>query len=77
MISGVLILLAGIALCLRSMPHGIWAATFATVNLIVIRLVEEPGLEQRFGDEYRTYARAVPRFIPRVSPWDVHDDVEE
>jgi len=77
MISGVLILLAGIALCLRSLPHAIWAATFVTVNLIVIPLVEEPDLEQRFGDEYRTYARAVPRFIPRVSPWDVHDDVEE
>jgi protein-S-isoprenylcysteine O-methyltransferase Ste14 len=70
MISGVLFMLAGLALCLRSGPHGIWAALFAAINMLFIPLLEEPDLEQRFGDDYRAYCRAVPRFIPLVRPWD-------
>jgi protein-S-isoprenylcysteine O-methyltransferase Ste14 len=31
--------------------------------------VEEPGLERRFGDEYRAYRRGVPRWIPRRTSW--------
>lgn len=67
MISGVIFLLAGLALCLRSVPHAIWAAVFVTLNLIFIPLVEERDLEQRFGDDYRAYCRVVPRFIPRFT----------
>jgi protein-S-isoprenylcysteine O-methyltransferase Ste14 len=32
-------------------------------------LVEEPGLERRFGDSYRAYKANVPRWIPRLTPW--------
>jgi protein-S-isoprenylcysteine O-methyltransferase Ste14 len=67
MISGVIFLLTGIALGLRSVPHAIWAGLFVTLNLILIPLVEEPVLEQRFGDDYRAYCRAVPRFVPRLT----------
>ena len=69
MISGVLFMLAGLALCLRSGPHGTWAAVFAAINMVFIPLVEEPDLEGRFGDEYRAYCRAVPRFVPSMRPW--------
>ena len=69
MISGVLFILVGLALCLRSLPHGTWAAVFAAINMTFIPLVEEPDLEGRFGDEYRAYCRAVPRFIPLMRPW--------
>jgi len=31
-------------------------------------LSEEPGLERRFGEDYRRYKRAVPRWIPRLVP---------
>lgn len=69
MISGVIFTLAGIALVMRSAPHGTWALLFLGLNLLFIPLLEEPELEMRFGDDYRRYRRAVPRFIPRVRPW--------
>lgn len=34
-----------------------------------IPLLEEPGLERRFGAAYRLYRRIVPRWIPRLRPW--------
>jgi protein-S-isoprenylcysteine O-methyltransferase Ste14 len=30
---------------------------------------EEPTLEQTFGSEYEAYRAAVPRWIPRITPW--------
>lgn len=30
---------------------------------------EQPALAQRFGNEYRTYCRAVPGWWPRLTPW--------
>ena len=69
MISGVIFVLFGEALALLSLPHGAWAATFLVLNLLYIPLVEEPQLEQRFGDSYREYRRHVRRFLPRFRPW--------
>jgi len=40
------------------------------VNAIYIPLVEEPGLERRFGDDYFLYKKNVPRWIPRLRPWE-------
>ena len=31
---------------------------------------EEPTLRATFGDEYKTFCAHVPRWIPRVRPWD-------
>jgi protein-S-isoprenylcysteine O-methyltransferase Ste14 len=70
MISGVLFILAGEALILRSIPHAWWAAIFAGLNAIVIPLTEEPLLKLRFGDDYRVYCQNVRRFVPRVKPWE-------
>lgn len=69
MISGVLCMLAGLALLIRSWPHAVWAAVFAAMNLLYIPLIEEPMLETRFGDDYRAYKRGVPRFLPLIRPW--------
>jgi protein-S-isoprenylcysteine O-methyltransferase Ste14 len=69
MISGVIFMLCGLALGLRSAPHGVWAATFIAANLLYIPLFEEPQLESRFGDSYRHYRRGVRRFVPRLRPW--------
>jgi protein-S-isoprenylcysteine O-methyltransferase Ste14 len=69
MISGVIFILAGIALVMRSVPHAKWALLFLGLNLLFIPLLEEPDLEMRFGDDYRRYRSAVPRFIPRYRPW--------
>jgi len=69
MISGVIFLLLGEALVLLSPPHGVWAAAFFVLNLVYIPLIEEPQLEQRFGEPYREYRRHVRRFVPRLRPW--------
>ena len=37
---------------------------------IFVRGYEEPKLRKTFGDEYVRFYAAVPRWIPRVSPWD-------
>jgi protein-S-isoprenylcysteine O-methyltransferase Ste14 len=69
MIAGVIFILAGLALMLRSIPHGVWAAAFVAINAIYIPLTEEPMLEHRFGEDYREYCRHVRRFVPRRRPW--------
>jgi protein-S-isoprenylcysteine O-methyltransferase Ste14 len=69
MISGVLLVLLAEGLILRSPPHLAWAGAFALINALYIPLFEEPGLRVRFGEEYREYARHVPRLIPRPTPW--------
>jgi protein-S-isoprenylcysteine O-methyltransferase Ste14 len=70
MISGVIFLLAAEAALLRSAPHAIWAAIFAGLNVIYIPILEEPMLEERFGEDYAEYRRHVRRFVPRLRPWD-------
>ena len=47
----------------------IWSAAFLAVNCVYFSIYEEPGLERRFGEEYRLYKRNVPRWIPRRTPW--------
>lgn len=70
MISGVLFNLLGEALLFASLGIGVWFALFFTTNAIYIPLSEEPGLEKRFGEDYRRYRENVPRWIPRWKPWD-------
>jgi protein-S-isoprenylcysteine O-methyltransferase Ste14 len=69
MISGVIFMLCGLALGLRSAPHATWAAGFMAATFLQIPLLEEPQLEARFGSAYRRYRSAVPRFVPRMRPW--------
>jgi protein-S-isoprenylcysteine O-methyltransferase Ste14 len=69
MISGVLLVLLGEALALRSTGVLMWALIFFAVNAIYLPLVEERGLVGRFGDDYVTYRRNVPRWVPRTTPW--------
>lgn len=69
MISGVLSILLGEAICLGSIPLLYWFILFLMLNLVYMPLVEEPGLERRFGEEYARYRRNVPGWIPRLRPW--------
>ena len=69
MISGVLFVVIGEALILLSIAHAAWAAFFLAVNVVYIRFVEEPQLARRFGPGYDVYRESVPRFVPRLSPW--------
>ena len=66
MITGVATILTGEAVLFGSWHLAVWALTFILLNHVHFLLVEEPGLERRFGDSYLEYKRAVPRWIPRV-----------
>jgi len=69
MISGVLLVLVGVALYLISVPHALWALTFFGINAVYIPLFEEPQLRRRFGASYIEYCQHVPRLVPRLRPW--------
>ena len=69
MISGVLLVLLGESLVLRSAAHAAWTACFLALNLVYIPLVEEPQLARRFAASYLEYRRHVPRVVPRLRPW--------
>jgi protein-S-isoprenylcysteine O-methyltransferase Ste14 len=43
-------------------------------HMIVSR--EEEFLASKFGEEYRLYRQAVPRFIPRLTPYEREQDVK-
>ncbi|MBI5304422.1 MAG: isoprenylcysteine carboxylmethyltransferase family protein [Chloroflexi bacterium] len=76
MITGVLGVLLGEAMCLGVLGLFVWFAVFLLMNLVYIALIEEPGLQQRFGDAYAEYQRNVPRWIPRREPWEPRSDDE-
>jgi protein-S-isoprenylcysteine O-methyltransferase Ste14 len=69
MISAVLVLLLAEALFFRSWPIAGWLAVFFAANAVYFPFSEEPGLEKRFGEAYRQYKKQVPRWIPRLRPW--------
>jgi protein-S-isoprenylcysteine O-methyltransferase Ste14 len=69
MISGVLFVLLGEAALFGSLALLLWFGLVLAVNAVYMPLVEEPGLQRRFGEEYERYRAHVPRWIPRVRPW--------
>jgi protein-S-isoprenylcysteine O-methyltransferase Ste14 len=69
MITAVIAVLTGEAILFGSPALLIWCALFLGINWVYFVLYEEPGLERRFGDDYRDYRRNVPRWIPRRTPW--------
>ena len=70
MISGVLAILLGEAAIFASVPLLLWFAGVFAVNALYLPLVEEPGLRKRFGADYDAYRAGVPRWLPRLSPWE-------
>lgn len=69
MISGVLFILLGEALLSGSFFLLGWFFLFGIINHIYFILSEEPGLIERFGEDYITYMKNVPRWIPRLNAW--------
>jgi protein-S-isoprenylcysteine O-methyltransferase Ste14 len=69
MISGVLFVLLGEAALFGSLALLLWFGLVSALNAVYMPLVEEPGLQRRFGKEYERYRAHVPRWIPRVRPW--------
>ena len=69
MITGVLFTLVGEGLFLLSTNILLWAASFFMINTVYFIFSEEPGLKNRFGDEYGAYKKQVPRWIPKTRPF--------
>jgi protein-S-isoprenylcysteine O-methyltransferase Ste14 len=66
----VLALLIGQALWFGSAGIVLWAfAAWLAAHLFVIGY-EEPTMRRTFGAEYEAYRAHVPRWIPRLSPWE-------
>jgi protein-S-isoprenylcysteine O-methyltransferase Ste14 len=69
MIMGVITIQVGEAILFASRGIAYLAILFFVINHIYFIFYEEPGLENRFGTEYFEYKKNVPRWIPRLKPW--------
>jgi protein-S-isoprenylcysteine O-methyltransferase Ste14 len=69
MLTSVFIMQIAESVLLNSQAILIIFIIFFAANMIYFPLVEEKGLAKRFGQEYLTYKKNVPRFIPRIKPW--------
>ena len=66
MLAGAFAWLSGLGLLLNSISLVfVWTPVFIIVNVIELKLVEEPELERRLGASYSEYKRRVPMLVPR------------
>lgn len=66
----VLLVLAGWALAYSSRALAVYAGVVGIAFHVRVVLAEEPTLQRTFGEEWRTYRRAVPRWLlPVPSRW--------
>lgn len=70
MITGVLVIVAGQAFVHGSLTLAVWFGGFLLLNQFYFMVMEEPMLENRFGEDYRRYKSTVHRWLPRFTPWD-------
>lgn len=66
---GVLVLVLGWAMTLGSPALGGYAILLAVAFHLRVLIHEEPWLASQFGPQWHAYAAAVPRWLPRFTPW--------
>jgi protein-S-isoprenylcysteine O-methyltransferase Ste14 len=67
MVLGYSMLPCGMGIMFRSPGMAVpITAIVLLVNVILVKTKEEPGHEERFGEEYRAYRRRTPFLIPRT-----------
>jgi protein-S-isoprenylcysteine O-methyltransferase Ste14 len=65
--TGIFILLFGFGILLRSISLiFIFLPLFILLDLLWLKMVEEPELEKRFGKEYIKYKKNTPMFFPHL-----------
>jgi protein-S-isoprenylcysteine O-methyltransferase Ste14 len=60
----------GQALLLGSRRLLVYAAVMVVPVSAYVRFREEPALTATFGEQYERYCTGVPRWLPRLRPWD-------
>jgi protein-S-isoprenylcysteine O-methyltransferase Ste14 len=54
----------------RANPAAIAVACAGVIaTALFVLLYEEPTLRRKFGPDYEEYCRNVPRWLPRIRPW--------
>jgi protein-S-isoprenylcysteine O-methyltransferase Ste14 len=66
---GVLLLIFGQMLLFSSAALLAYGVAMWTAFHLFVVFFEEQRLERKFPEEYPAYAAAVPRWIPRLTPW--------
>jgi len=61
---GLLLMISAEALWFYSVSLGLYAMLLTVLANAYLTYIEEPVLEKRFGDDYRAYQAAVPRWWP-------------
>lgn len=69
MYMGLLIVLLGQALLFGSLWLVLYAICAWIISASFVRWYEEPTLARTYGNEYETYRRNVPAWLPRWHPW--------
>ena len=62
-------MIAGQALLFRSAGVGAWLIVFLIAVVAFVKVYEEPGSAEQFGESYKRYRRAVPGWWPRLTPY--------
>ena len=62
-------IILGQALIFSSWAVVIYGLIAGTAMVSFVKAYEEPTLASRYGTEYETYRRAVPGWLPRLTPW--------
>jgi len=67
MLSGIFLLLFGLGFAFQSISLlFIFTPLFITINVAEIKMIEEPELEMRLGNDYLDYKRRTPMFFPKL-----------
>ncbi|MFA5746848.1 MAG: isoprenylcysteine carboxylmethyltransferase family protein [Candidatus Paceibacterota bacterium] len=77
MIGGATLVLAGEAMIFGSAEILVWSFFFFILNSFYFKFIEEPALEERFGEKYRDYKKNVPMWAPRKEPWKKDGEAEK
>ena len=65
----VLSIILGQALLFSSWAVVAYGMTAGAAMASFVKFYEEPTLARRYGAEYEAYRRAVPGWLPRLTPW--------
>ena len=69
----VLAIILGQWLLLAQVVLLVYAAVVGLAVVSFVRFYEEPTLARRYGPQYEAYRRAVPGWLPRLTPWEGSD----